>query len=200
MSTFRTPVGPQPSNVYWRRRLVVGLALLAVIVIILMIIFAPKGDAPAKPNGSETNSPNTGTSAPPADPSAACAPGVIDVTAATDKSLYAAGESPQLTLTVTNKGAVACTINVSPSEQEFLITSGQELYWNSHDCVTETTDVPIVLAANESKTTNPPLVWNRVRSAAGVCSGAAVPGGGASYHLNINLGDLKSNDVQFILN
>ncbi len=196
MSTFRTPVGSQPSNVYWRRRLVVGLALLAVIVIILMIVFAPKGEAPKPSQGNQTTAPTTA----PADPSAACAPSVLDIKAATDKSTYAAGEKPQLTLTVTNKGSVPCTVNVSPSQQEFLITSGSEQYWNSHDCTTESAAVPIILAANDSKSTNPPLVWDRVRSTPGACSGSAVPGGGASYHLIINLGDLKSNDVQFILN
>ncbi|MEO7349877.1 MAG: hypothetical protein ABIW32_08490 [Terrimesophilobacter sp.] len=201
MSTFRTPVGPQPSNVYWRRRLVVGLALLAVIVIILMIIFAPKGDAP-KP--SQVN-PTTSATQPATDPSALCAPAVIDVKAATDKSSYAAGENPQLTLEVTNMGSVACTIDVSASQQEFLITSGSELYWNSRDCQAATPETPallIVLQPNESKKTTPPYVWERVRSSPTNCSGAptAVPGGGASYHLNINLGTIASNDVQFSLN
>ena len=37
MSTFKHPVGPQPSKVYWRRRLLVGLGILAVIVVIVLI-------------------------------------------------------------------------------------------------------------------------------------------------------------------
>ncbi len=201
MSTFRTPVGPQPSSVYWRRRIVVGLAILAVIVIILLIFFQPKGAPPSTPNANETTEPSTPSTSAPKDPQEPCAPGVVDITAATDKSLYGPGENPQITLTVTNKGAAACTINAGTAQQEYLITSGAELYWNSKDCQSDPVDAPVVLQPNTPVSTAP-LTWERVRSSPSTCEGdrTPVPAGGASYHLNINLGDLKSNDVQFILN
>jgi hypothetical protein len=47
MSSLKHPVGPQPSRVYWRRRLVVGLAALAIVVVILLIVFAPRGKSDA---------------------------------------------------------------------------------------------------------------------------------------------------------
>jgi hypothetical protein len=197
MSTFRNPVGPQPSSVYWRRRLVVGLLVLAVIVIVILIFIQPRGEAPKTPDVKETNS----QSQAPADPDAACAPGVVDVTAVTDKSTYAAGENPLISLTVTNTGATACTINAGTTQQEYLITSGAELYWSSKDCQTAAVDAPVILQPNIPQSTNP-ITWDRTRSSPTTCDGERpkVPGGGASYHLNINLGDLKSNDVQFILN
>lgn len=200
MSTFRNPVGPQPSSVYWRRRLVVGLAALAVLVIILLIIFSPKGKPPA-PGASDAPKPGATETMPPKSSSEPCAPGVVDLTADTDKNSYAAGEKPQLSLTLTNKGAIACTINAGATQQEFLITSGSELYWNSTDCQSNATDAFIVLEPNV-KTEGDPITWDRTRSSTTTCAGErpAAPGGGASYHLNINLGDLKSNDVQFILN
>jgi hypothetical protein len=196
MSTFRTPVGPQPSNVYWRRRIIVGLALLAVIVIVLLIVFSPRGGDSGTPT---VNEPTTPTSETP-DPDAACAPGLVEVTAATDKSSYAAGESPQITLTVTNTGTVACTINAGTSQQEYRITSGDELYWTSKDCQSEATDATVILEPNDPKSTAP-IVWDRTRSSATTCETERkqVPAGGASYHLKITLGDLTSNDVQFIL-
>lgn len=198
MSTFRTPVGPQPSSVYWRRRIVVGLAVLAVIVIIVLIFFQPKG-APPVPTPTETEAP--AASEAPKDPQEACAEGVVDITAATDKSSYGAGEFPQITLTATNEGAVACTINAGTSQQEYLITSGSELYWSSRDCQSDAADAIVVLEPNEPKSTDP-ISWDRTRSSPTTCdeSRSPVPAGGASYHLNINLGDLESNDVQFILN
>lgn len=202
MSTFRNPVGPQPSNVYWRRRIVVGLAVLAVIVIILLIFFQPKGQPSATPpTGNPTAATSTPATTPPKDPSAACAPAVIDVKAATDKTSYAAGENPQITLTLTNKGAAACTINAGTSQQEYLITSGSEQYWNSKDCQSTPADAPVILEPNQPKSTAP-IAWDRTRSSPSTCTAtrAPVPAGGASYHLNINLGTLKSNDVQFSLN
>lgn len=200
MSTFRNPVGPQPSSVYWRRRIVVGLALLAVIVIILLLFIQPKGAPTPSSTLNPSASPSTPTGAP-ADPEAACAPGVVDITASTDKTSYSAGENPKITLTVTNKGAAACTINAGTTEQEYVITSGSELYWNSRDCQTDAVDAFVVLQPNKPISTAP-LTWDRVRSSPSTCDGVRdpVPAGDISYHLNINLGDLKSNDVQFVLN
>lgn len=203
MSTFRTPVGPQPSSVYWRRRLVVGLALLAIIVIILLIIFQPKGGPAVTPKATQTASPTspaTSATDAPANGQQECAAGVIDVIAATDQKSYAPGEIPQLSLTLTNKGAVACTFNAGTSQQEFLITSGDELYWNSKDCQTAPSDAPVVLQPNKP-TSAPAIPWDRTRSDPSTCAGDrdAAPAGGASYHLNINVGDQKSNDVQFAL-
>lgn len=203
MSTFRTPVGPQPSSVYWRRRLVVGLALLAIIVTILLIIFQPKGGPVPTPKATQTTSPTApGTSASdtPASGQEPCVSGVVDVIAATDQKSYAPGETPKLSLTLTNKGAIACTFNAGTSQQEYLITSGDELYWNSKDCQTAPSDAPVVLQPNKAAAA-PAIEWDRTRSDPSTCTGdrTAAPAGGASYHLNINVGDLTSNDVQFAL-
>ena len=197
MSTFRNPVGPQPSSVYWRRRLVVGALLLAVIVIVILIFIQPRGETPKTPDVKETNS----QSEAPVEPDADCDPDVVDVKAVTDKSTYAPGENPLISLTVTNTGAMACTINAGTTQQEYLITSGSELYWSSKDCQTAAVDAPVILEPNIPQSTNP-ITWDRTRSSPTTCESErpAVPGGGASYHLNINLGELKSNDVQFILN
>ena len=53
MSTIKHPVGPQSSKVYWRRRLVVGLGLLAVLVIILLIIVRPGSRSEERRVGKE---------------------------------------------------------------------------------------------------------------------------------------------------
>lgn len=198
MSTFRNPVGPQPSNVYWRRRIIVGLGLLAVIIVILLLIFGPRGAADKTSDVTKTNTPTS----PSADPSAACKAGTIQVIAATDKSSYAAGEKPKLTLTVKNNGAVACTVNAGTSQQDFAITSGSEKYWDVKDCIKDPADASVVLEPGEEKSTDP-ITWDGTRSSTTTCDSTArpaAPRGGASYHLNITLGDLKSNDVQFILN
>ena len=204
MSTFRNPVGPQPNKVYWRRRLVVGLAALAVIVIILLLLFQPRGgnSKPTTPGASPAPSTSSAPSATTkADPGAACAPGTVTLTATTDSNTYAAGVLPQLGLTLTNNGAAACTINAGSTQQTYLITSGSEQYWSSKDCQTAPVDANVVLKPNVPQSTTP-IPWDRTRSSTSTCSGdrPPVPAGGATYHLNISLGDLKSNDVPFILN
>ncbi len=197
MSTFRNPVGPQPASVYWRRRLVVALLLIAVIAIVVLIIVQPRGDSKSD-SGNKQPHPQVSQSV---DPSAACAPGVVELTASTDKSNYASGENPQMTLTLTNEGAVPCTINAGTTQQVFTITSGSETYWKSTDCQSGAVDANVVLEPNIPKSTNP-LAWDRTRSSPTTCDSSRqqVTAGGASYHLVITLGDLESNDVQFLLN
>lgn len=201
MSTFRNPVGPQPSSVYWRRRLVVGLLLLAVIVVVVLLFIQPRDDDGKEPAVGGTNSQTTPATDPPAQAGDACAPGDVKLEAKTDQSAYAPGENPMISLTVTNTGSAACTINAGTTQQEYLITSGDELYWSSRDCQTGAKDAQVILQPDIPQSTNP-IAWDRTRSSTSTCEAerAQVPAGDVSYHLNINLGELKSNDVQFVLN
>ena len=199
MSTIRNPVGPQSPKVYWRRRLLVALGAVAVIVIIILIIVRPGSGA--TPTGSKTTP--AATASAPADPSAACASGVIVVTAVTDKTTYAAGQMPQISMKIQNNGAKTCTVNAGSTQQDLVITSGSEKIWDSKDCQTGAVDFAQVLKAGQTVTTTA-IPWNRVRSSKTTCTATNAPlvtAGGASYHLGVSLGDVKSKDtVQFILN
>src|ERR1700712_5086001 len=99
MSTIRNPVGPQPKNIYWRRRLLVLLGVLAVIVIIILIVVRPGGSK--TPTGTKTD-----TSHAPAVAAAPCKAGDVKVVGVTDALSYAAGVDPMLSLTITNTGTV----------------------------------------------------------------------------------------------
>ncbi|MDM4761632.1 hypothetical protein QT381_01240 [Galbitalea sp. SE-J8] len=198
MSTFRHPVGSQPPNVYWRRRLVVGIGALVVLIVILLIVFVPKGGTPATQH----------TSNPPTDPSTsatapACAADALTVTASSDKAKYAAGELPQLSYTVTNNGAAACTIDADPTKQEFLITSGKqkEKYWSSKDCQTDAaTAVPYTIEAGKDVSSSVPVEWDRTRSSTTTCDGGrtAVPSG-ATYQLTITIDGVASKPIDIVL-
>jgi hypothetical protein len=154
MSTIRNPVGPQPPAVYWRRRLLLVLGLIAVIVVIVLIVTRPAG----KPAGDKTPSPGTSHSASPSgtpNPSPsfttpaggtggtadapACAPASVTVTAITNSKSYAAGSQPQLSMNITNSGAAPCTYDVGTGAQEYIITSGNDRIWDSKDCQTTPT-------------------------------------------------------------
>lgn len=200
MSSFLNPVGPQSSQVYWRRRLVVGVALLAVLVIIFLIVFRPGGETPIVPD--ETDDPNgTSTEAPPEE--VACAPADILLEAVTDRSSYSSSQQPELSMTITNRGFLPCTLNVGSTQQKLVVTSGSETYWTSTDCQVDPVDDVRILQPSVPLQTSA-TTWDRTRSSASTCGTTnkpKVPAGGASYHLTVYVGDIKSETTkQMVLN
>jgi len=205
MSTFRTPVGPQPPKVYWRRRLILGLGALAVIVIIILIVTRLGSSSPSpanttKPSGAPSVTPSAGASAPAA--GAACVPARIKLVAVSDKTTYASTDQPQISMSITNTGTVDCTINLGSTQQQLVITSGSETIWDSKDCQTAPVDAPVTLKPGVAVTT-PAIPWDRTRSSKSTCNASRPPvtAGGASYHLGVKVGALSSKaTVQFLLN
>ena len=196
MSTIRNPVGPQPPGVYWKRRALVLLGLVAIVVIIALIIMRPGSGTPA----ATTKSPSpTATSI--AEGAKACDPANIQLTAITDKNGYNVGETPLISMSITNTGLTACTVNAGTDAQEYLILSGTEQYWSSRDCQADEAPTETTLQPAVPQSTNP-FPWDRTRSTTTTCDAArpAVAAGGASYHLTVKLGDLESADSkQFLL-
>lgn len=205
MSTFRNPVGPQSSRVYWRRRLVVGLGLLAVIVIIILIVVKPGSGTPTgNPNPGASTSNSSSTPKPgstnPAD-ALACDPAKVTVEAGTDSTSYDAGVNPVLSFTLKSLMTEPCTLSAGSDVQEFKVTSGDELIWTSKDCQTDPVAATTVLMPGVPKA-GPSVTWDRTRSSADTCDTTRTPvvAEGASYHLTVVVGELTSkNDRQFLL-
>jgi hypothetical protein len=131
-----------------------------------------------------------------------CLPRNLTVGALTDKPDYAAGELPQLSMTVTNKGTSDCKVNVGTSQQVFQVTSGDDLWWQSTDCQTEETDFWMLLPAGKTEKTGTPVSWVRERSSPDTCDvpREAAIGEGASYYLTTSLGGAQSKESkQFLL-
>lgn len=193
MSTFRNPVGPQSPQVYWRRRLVLGLGLLAVVIIVILIIVRPGADANTPKPPPTTSADTSSTDEAPQEEGKACNPANIAVKAITDKGEYVAGEQPLMSLSVVNNGAVACVMNVGTTQQLFEITSGSESYWKSTDCQSAPVDLDQVLEPGVALTTES-IPWDRTRSDPTTCANerSAVTAGGATYHLTVSLGEIKS--------
>jgi hypothetical protein len=201
MSTFRNPVGPQPAKVYWRRRLVVALGLLAIVLIVVLIVVRPAPSTPTSPVPSVSGSTPSAT---PGSTNAAtakvCDPTKVVVTASTDSNSYAAGVKPVLTFSLKSTDAVACTFSAGSDVQQFVVTSGAEVYWSSKDCQTGPVAALVVLQpfvplAGAS------LTWDRTRSSTTTCSSdrPQVPAAGVSYHLVVTVNGVASSDPQFIL-
>lgn len=209
MSTFKHPVGPQPSKVYWRRRLILGIGLLAVILVVVLIIVRPGASDGAPAPASTTGAPKTttppATSIPTSSASAsgaACDTANVRVEAVTDKATYAAGELPQLSVAITNTGSAACKIDAGTAQQLFTITSGSEVYWKSTDCQTDKVDAEVLLQPGKTISSQTPITWDRTRSDPSTCQASReqVPAAGASYHLTTTVAGIESPETkQFIL-
>ena len=198
MSTIRNPVGPQPPAVYWKRRAIVLIGLLAVIVIIVLIVVRPGG---ATPTATETKTPAATNAPVETDEAPACTAEQVSLAAVTDKGGYNAGEEPLISMTITNIGAAPCTIDAGTGAQEYIIASGTEQYWSSRDCQADPLEAEVILEPGVPKSTTP-FPWDRTRSATDTCTGdrPAVAAGGASYHLTVKLGELESAATkQFLL-
>jgi hypothetical protein len=183
MSTIRNPVGPQPGNVYWRRRLLVLLGVLAVIVIIILIAVRPGS---GKPTATGTKTPHTTTTATTAAP---CKPADVKVVAITDALSYAATADPELSLTLTNIGKSACSFKDGSDQQTYVITSGTEKIWSSKDCQTGAVSATTTLQP-DVPVKSTPFAWDRTRSNPAACAATNAPkviAGGASYHLKVTV-------------
>jgi hypothetical protein len=212
MSTSRSPVGPLPAKVYRRRRLVVGLGLLAVLVAIVLIVVrpgqgaaTPPSDPPATLPAAEPAEPDADDAdeEPPADSdatAAACSAGTVQVEAVMDKDNYGQDELPQLSLTLTNVGSSPCLLEAGTDVQEYRITSGSDLIWSSKDCQQDSQPFQTVLEPGKPMST-PPFQWSRERSDPSTCDGewTAAVGGGATYVLQVFVGDLESDTNRFVL-
>lgn len=212
---------------YRRRRLVLLLALLLVIAGVVLAILRPwEGSAAPAPEKStaaadaEATQPAAtpkpdmselpdSSQVPPAEGAPVgevqpCTAEQVTVTPATDKQAYAAAENPQLTVTLANVSGVDCSIDAGTAAQVFEISSGSEVYWRSTDCQAEPANQVVTLAAGQQVPSAAPLTWDRTRSSAETCDSTdrpAAPAGGASYHLTVTVGGMKSSTTsQFILN
>jgi hypothetical protein len=205
MSTIRNPVGPQPPSVYWRRRLLVLLGLLAVVVVIVLIIVRPGSGSPGasvSPTPSDTPAATPTPTFTSAAGGEACNPDQIAIAAITDANSYASGVQPKLSMSITNIGAAPCTFDVGTAAQEYIITSGTDRIWSSKDCQTGAAANLVILAPGLEQTTTP-FPWDRTRSSTTTCDTsrpAAVAGpDGPTYRLQVKLGDIESEDVAFRL-
>lgn len=151
--------------------------------------------ADAAASASPAPSPSSSATATPAPEP--CRAADVTVQARTDQDTYAAGQNPQLSITLTNDSAVGCTMNVGTTTQKFTVTSGEDVWWRSTDCQTEPSDMVVLIAPGQSVSSATPLVWDRTRSSVSSCDATdrqRAPGGGASYFLSVEIGGVASSD------
>lgn len=203
MDALRNPVGPKDRKVYMRRRLMVLAGLLAVVAVVVLVFLKPGSSGGAR--GAEqvevpADLPRETEDAA-SDELPACAPEQLAVTAVTDKTDYAEGEFPQLSLSVENTGAEACNADLGTAGMTFTVTSGEDQVWRSVDCQENPTNQAVILEPGKPLESEA-VSWDRTRSAPETCEAPREPvtAGGASYHLTATAGGASSAETaQFLL-
>ena len=211
--------------VYRRRRLVLLIGLILAVAVIGVSVWlliarpwadAAAGPAPtssATPEGTPTQtaapSATPGTESPAPTPSGEATPAIvaceakdIEVTAVTDADTYPSGVTPQLSISLTNKGSTDCTIDVGSTTQVFTVSSGSDVWWRSTDCQENPSSMIATLAAGTTVTSKDPVVWDRTRSSVETCTAEnrqRAPGGGSSFHVEVSIGGFTSVTTKQIL-
>ncbi|MEZ0492513.1 hypothetical protein AB2L28_09720 [Kineococcus sp. TBRC 1896] len=205
MSSVLHPVGPEDKGTYWRRRLVVVLALVVVAVLVALGVRAlttsddAQAQGPTKldpstvattgatadattpgatPTGTPGATPSGSATAPTATTAAgACSDQSLAVTLTTAATTYGPGKAPNLVLTVENTSQTPCTVETSSAVRVLTVTdaSGAQV-WSSAHCQTRGESVTDQLAPGQTRSKT--TTWSRQRSEAGCPTGqpAVEPG------------------------
>lgn len=130
-----------------------------------------------------------------------CADGDLVVTPLADKSSYAEGEEPQLSLSVENTGDEECAADLGTAGMTFEVTSGDDEVWRSADCQEDAEHLNVTLEPGEPLETES-IAWDRTRSSAETCdiTRDPVPAEGSSYHLRVSAAGVDGDGTaQFLL-
>lgn len=201
MSSVINPVGPEEPTVYWRRRILIVLAVVVVLFVAWLII-RPGGDA--EPVAAPTQDPSATaqvTGDPSASPSNVDAPACVEsdlgIEVKLDSSTYKQGSDVKMQMFIKNNGSSDCSRNLGSKANKFDITSGPAAVWSSANCVAETKDDFKLIPAGRTYVVE--STWNQTLNAGGSCSTPfqkAQPGG---YNVEaVNL-DLTSPEVAFVI-
>ncbi|WP_372985016.1 hypothetical protein [Microbacterium sp.] len=210
--------------VYRRRRLVTLVAAILLVAVIGAAVWlllarpwASAAEATPSPSASASGSPSPDatTSEPPAaespspEPSADETPGIVaceatdvEVAAVTDADSYDPGVLPQLSISLTNRGSTDCAIDVGSTTQRMTVSSGTDVWWTSTDCQENPSSMVATLTAGATVTSKVPVTWDRTRSSVETCADdnrPRAPGGGASYHVAVEIGGFKGTTTKQIL-
>ena len=136
------PIGPEPSGVYWRRRLLVLGVVLLVLLAFWFFLLRGRGSS-STPSASPTPSPTaaptgtanpTSTASPTSGTVPACADSAITVSIKVDGQSFPVGNPVTLTEGIKNSGDTACKRDIGAKANTVIITSGGYPVWSSDDC------------------------------------------------------------------
>ena len=218
------PQGPLPPEVYRRRRaLALGIAALAV-ALIVGVAFALFGGSDSAKNTAKTETAqvpqpeNKSPVVPPAEsspeptptPTSAvepppvlqagddCPDSSLAIKGITNAPQYVIGDQPKFTMVVTNIGLTACQRDVGAAVlAAYVYTLDNKRLWSNLDCAPSNETLVKTIEPGTQVTTE--VTWTGMGSAPN-CPLPRQPIGPGMYNLVVQLGNLKSAPVPFVLN
>lgn len=219
------PHGPLPPQIYWRRRgLALGIAALvvALIVGVAIAVFGrsqpaattsaakteatqnpqPENKTPVVPPVQPSPSPTpTETAAvappPPLQAGDDCPDSNLAIKGVTNAPQYVIGDQPKFTMVVTNIGLVACKRDVGAAVlAAYVYSLDNTRLWSNLDCAPSNETLVKTFNPGEQVTTE--VTWTGMGSAP-QCPLPREPIGPGTYNLVVQLGNLRSAAVPFIL-
>lgn len=221
------PHGPLPPQIYWRRRgLALGIAVVVVAIAIAIFVAVMSG---AGANSKNANKPGTSQAsgnpqpevktpvmppavqspAPTPTPTAAvepppvlmegddCPDSTLAVKGLTNEPRYVVGDQPKFTMVVTNIGLVACQRDVGAAVlAAYVYSLDNKRLWSNLDCAPSNETLVKTFNPGEQVTTE--VTWTGMGSAP-QCPLPREPIGPGTYNLVVQLGNLRSASVPFIL-
>lgn len=199
------PVGPEPAEVYWRRRAVV-VGAIVVVLVLLFLIWPSGGDsAPvASPTATATPTANaspsaaaSGSASPvPSGSAPACADPDIKVQAGVETDKPTAGSDVVFVMTITNNSSVACTRPVGAADTSFTVSSGGYRVWSSDDCNPGGEAVAEVIPPGKAFALQ--ATWDGSITEPG-CPSPQRKATAGTYDVTATDGAVKSSETRFVL-
>jgi len=213
------PVGPEEPQVYWRRRLIIGLAALVTLIVIISSFTG--GDEPVPAAASAVPTAEAVVAAPESSP----APGVVvasptlavlqptaqptvpavaegvcsdadtSIRVVVDRETTAVGEGVHINMIVKNISATSCKRDVGSGANEVTVISGPALIWSTDHCNPKTDKDLVELAPGQEW--NVKVVWIGKQTATGCkVTNMAEPG---AYWAHGRNSSLNSDGVKFVV-
>ena len=209
------PVGPEEPQVYWRRRLILGLAALVTLILIVRVVTG--GDDPV--TAATTSSPSAAAMTPeatPSDQAASATPAPLQpsteptvpvvgdggctdedtsIRVVVDRKTTAVGEGVHINMIVKNISNEACKRDVGSGANEITVISGPALIWSTDHCNPNTNKDLVELAPGQEW--NVKVVWIGKQTAKGCkIRNLAQPG---AYWAHGRNASLNSDGVRFVV-
>ncbi|MGV0790406.1 hypothetical protein [Mycolicibacterium sp. XJ1819] len=126
-----------------------------------------------------------------------CPDSTLAVKGITNQPQYVVGDQPKFTMVVTNIGLVACQRDVGAAVlAAYVYTLDNNRLWSNLDCAPSNETLVKTFQPGEQVTTE--VTWTGMGSAPG-CPLPRQPIGPGTYNLVVQLGNLRSATVPFIL-